>query len=270
MTSTFSIGDRETQPIVLSALEFDVLWEHLRLGQLPLVVKVPSPGKTSEERARLEQQAWADLEERGLGRPVELDPDIADILPVLAAPEREVDARAYAGRNLRVLAAAQGEQAALAVLSEDEVTLHRASATALPAAVLAQLPAAPAGVGRSVTLPTEEFEKAAHGAQATREGFLKSLLEQGIRAEDAQALAEMIKDVSGTGNFGAAARDKLGRRRRADRVVSFFDTEDGRYVQIRRPAQDGTLWTTISPANPRNLTHHVDELLAEIVREAAS
>ena len=78
----------------------------------------------------------------------------------------------------------------------------------------------------------------------------------------------MIKDVAAMGNFGAAARDKFGRRRRAERVVSFFDTEDGRYVQIRRPAPDGTLWTTISPADPRNLTHHVEELLDEIVREA--
>jgi hypothetical protein len=39
-------------------------------------------------------------------------------------------------------------------------------------------------------------------------------------------------------------------------------------VQIRRPADDGTLWTTISPADVRKLTHHVTELLDEIVAEA--
>jgi hypothetical protein len=269
VTSTFSIGERETEPIVLSALEFDVLWEHLRLGQLPLVVKVPSPGKTDEERARLEERAWADLEGRGLGRPVELNPDIEDILTVLAKPDREVDARAYAGRNVRVLAAATGDLAGVAELSDGQVTLRHASATALPAAALAALPMCAAGPGRSVTMRTEDFEAAANGAVGTREGFQKALLEQGIRTDDADALAEMIKDVSGMGNFGAAARDKLGRRRRAERVVSFFDTEDGRYVQIRRPAPDGALWTTISPADPRNLTHHVGELLAEILTEVA-
>jgi len=269
VTSTFSIGDRETEPITLSALEFDVLWEHLRLGALPLVVKVPSPGKTTEERARLEEQAWAALEGRGLGRPVELNPDIEDILSVLAKADREVDARAYAGgTHMRVLAAATGEQAGVAELCDGSVRLRHASATALPAAALAALPALAAGPGRSVTLRTADFEAAARGAAGIREGFHKSLLEQGIRADDASALTEMIKDVGATGNFGAAARDKFGRRRRADRVVSFFDTEDGRYVQIRRPAPDGTQWTTISPADPRNLTHHVDELLAEIVREA--
>jgi hypothetical protein len=243
VTSTFSIGDRETAPITLSALEFDVLWEHLRLGALPLVVKVPSPGRTFEERAEIETRVWAGLEARGLGRPV----DVADLLAVLARPDREVDVRAYVGRNVRVLAAACGETAAVAELSEGSVTLRSASATGLPAAALAVLPSAAAGLGRSVTLRTADFETAANSAGGTREGFGQALLAGGLRADDATTLAEMIKDVAHMGNFGAAARDKLGRRHRADRVVSFFDTEDGRYVQIRRPADDGTPWTTISP-----------------------
>lgn len=268
MTSTFSIGDRETTPITLTALEFDVLWEHLRLGNLPLVVKVPSPGKTHEERADIEARVWAGLEARGLGRPVEVNPDIEELLGVLAKPAREVDARAYVGRNVRVLAAAAGETAAVAELSDGSVTLRRASATGLPAAALSVLPALAAGPGRSVTLRTADFEEAAGGAGGTREGFAGALAATGLRGDDAEALAEMIKDVAHMGNFGAAVRDRLGRRRRADRVVSFFDTEDGRYVQIRRPSDDGTLWTTISPADLRKLTHHVTELLDEITAEA--
>jgi hypothetical protein len=269
VTSTFSIDDRDAPPITLSALEFDVLWEHLRLGAMPLVVKVPSPGKTHEERALLEARAWADLEARGLGRPVEVNPDIEELLGVLAKPSQEVDVRAYAGRNLRVLAASAESVAAVVELSDDVVTLRRASSSGLPSAALSALPSVAAGPGRSVTLPTAEFEQAAKSAGRTREAFGEALLGTSLRGDDAQALAEMIKDVLHTGNFGAAARDRLGRRRRADRVVSFFDTEDGRYVQIRRPADDGTLWTTISPADVRKLTHHVTELLDEIVAEVS-
>ncbi|WP_133908455.1 ESX secretion-associated protein EspG [Actinophytocola oryzae] len=269
MTSTFSLGDREAPPITVSALEFDVLWEHLRLGDMPLVVKVPSPGKTHEERALLEARVWADLEERGLGRPVEVDPDIEEILGILARPAREVDARVHVGRQVRVLGAITGEAAAVAELSEDTVTLRRASVPSMPAAVLAALPPVPAGPGRSVTLPTADFEHAAQNAGRTREGFGEALLATGLRADDAEALVEMIKDVAHTGNFGAAARDHLGRRRRGERVVSFFDTEDGRYVQVRRPADDGSMWTTISPADLRKLTHHVTELLDEVVAEVA-
>ena len=268
MTSTFSIGDREAPPITLSALEFDVLWGHLRLGDMPLVVKVPSPGKTHEERARLEARVWADLAARGLGRPVEVDPDIEDILGVLAKPAREVDARAYVGRNVRLLAAAIGDNAVVAQLSDDTVTLWRTSESGLPSAALSVLPPAPAGPGRSVTLPTAEFERAAKAAGRSHEGFANALQDIGLRHDDAEALVEMIKDVTHTGNFGAASRDRFGRRRRADRVVSFFDTEDGRYVQVRRPADDGTLWTTISPADNRKLNHHVTELLDETVAEA--
>jgi ESX secretion-associated protein EspG len=270
VTSAFSIGERDTEPITLSALEFDVVWEHLRLGQLPLVVKVPSPGKTFEERAQLEEKAWAELDERGLGRAVEPHPAIVDILSILAKPDREVDARAYAGRHVRALAAASGELACVAELCDGEVTLRRASVNGLASAALSVVPSAAPGAGRSVALRTDDFETAARSAKGMRDGFHQALLDQNVRADDADALAEMIKDVSGMGNFGAAARDKFGRRRRAVRVVSFFDTEDGRYVQIRRPASDGTLWTTIAPADQRNLTHHVEEMLTEVVREAES
>lgn len=270
MTSTFSLGDREAPPITLSALEFDVLWEHLGLGDMPLVVKVPSPGKTHEERALLEARVWADLESRGLGRAVEVDRDIEEILGVLAKPQREVDVRAYVGRNVRVLAAAAGDLAAVAELSDQTVTLRRTTESSLPSTALAVLPPAPAGPGRSVTLPTAQFESAARAADRNREGFGAALLESGLRADDADVLVEMIKDVTNLGNFGAAARDRLGRRRRAERVVSFFDTEDGRYVQTRRPSDDGTHWTTISPADLRKLTHHVTELLDEVVAEAGS
>lgn len=250
----------------MSALEFDVLWEHLRLGDMPLVVKVPSPGRTHEERAQLEARAWADLSARGLGRPVEVNPDIEDLLGVLAKPAREIDVRAFVGRDVRVLAASAGDTAAVAELSGNTVTLRRASEASLASAALAVLPAMQAGPGRSVTLRTEDFERAAKNA--TREGFGNALLETGLRGDDAEALVEMIKDVAHTGNVGAATRDRLGRRKRAARVVSFFDTEDGRYVQIRRAADDGTLWTTISPADLRKLIHHVTELLDEVLAEA--
>lgn len=268
MSSAFSVGEDDSEPITLSALEFDVLWEHLRLGALPLVVKVPSPGKTDAERAELEERAWAGLEARGLGRPVDVRPDLEELLGLLAKPDREVDARAFVGRNVRVLAAATGTAAAVATLSEGTLTLQRASASGLAGATLATLPALGAGPGTSVTLPTRDFEEAANAAGGTRDGFAKALLDRGIR--DADGLADMIKDVRGMGNFGAAARDRLGRRRRAERVVSFFDTDDGRYVQIRRAGPDGTLWTTISPADLRKLVHHVTELLDEIVGEVGN
>jgi ESX secretion-associated protein EspG len=265
VTSTFSIGAQHTEPITISALEFDVLWEHLELGPLPLVVRVPSPGKTYAERAQLEQRAWADLANRGLGRQVDLHPELATMLHLLARPQREVDGRVYVDGGARLLAAAVDESAALVLLRGNYLTLRRIEASGLPSAALEVLPPEKPGPGQSVTLRTEDFEAAAKASEGKRDGFGAALQARGVRADDAKVLAEMIGDVTRTGNFGAAARDKLGRRRRADRVVSFFDTEEGRYMQVRRPAVDGSLWSTIAPADLRKLTFHVDELLTEVV-----
>jgi hypothetical protein len=260
------VNTAEPEPISISALEFDVLWEHLQLGAMPLVVKVPSPGKTYEERATLEQQAWSDLEGRGLGRPVAVNPEIEHLLRLLARPEREVDARAYVDRHLRLMVASAGDDAALAMLSDDQLTIQRTSAANLASVAVGLLPSRPAGPGQSVSLRSEDFEAAANGAGGTQTGFHSALLSRGVRTDDADALTRMISDVEGTGNFGAAARDRLGRRQRADRVVSFFDTEAGRYVQVRRSSDDGNLWTTISPADSRKLVQHVEQMLAEITR----
>lgn len=261
--------ETDQEPIFLSALEFDVLWEHLQLGQMPLVVKVPSLGKTFEERATLEEQAWSDLERRGLGRPVAVHPEIEHLMRLLSRPEREVDARAFVDRGIRLIVGAVGNQAAVAVLSDDGLSLRRASASGLAAAAVGLLPSRQAGPGQSVSLRSEDFEAAANGAGGTQEGFHAALISRGVRSDDADALTKMINDVSGTGNFGAAVRDRLGRRQRAERVVSFFDTDAGRYVQIRRPSSDGNLWTTISPADTRKLVQHVEQMLGEVTQASS-
>jgi hypothetical protein len=73
----------------------------------------------------------------------------------------------------------------------------------------------------------------------------------------------MIGDVVQQGQFGGAGRDKWGRRVRTPRVISFFDTEAGRYLQVRRDSGGGEAWTTISPADHRRLLHHLTELHAD-------
>lgn len=265
----FGLG-ADSEPVSLSALEFDVLWEHLRLGSMPVIVTVPSPGKTHTERAQLEERVWADLGARGLGRPGEVDPDLHDLLEELVRPEREVDARTWVGAGLRVLAAATGDNAVLAALRGDQVSVQRLTSVNLPSAVIDLLPPAPAGPGRSVTLRSEDFESAAKAGGSSQQEFDAALRARGVRGDDTDALVSMINDVTGNGNFGAAARDKLGKRYRAERVVAFFETEAGRYVQIRRVGADGSPWTTISPVDVRRLTQHVDELHDEVVRQAGS
>ncbi|WP_424189504.1 ESX secretion-associated protein EspG [Actinokineospora sp. G85] len=241
--------------MTLSTLEFDVLAEHLGVDPLPLVLRVPSPGRTDVERRALVQRAWTGLAHRGLGRPVDPDPRAARLLRLLARPDHEVDARLWHGGEVRALAAATGDDAVLAVLRDGELTLREADATGLARHALSVVPPLGAGPGRSVTLPTEDFLAA---SRAPGSEFAKTLRARGIRSTDVDLLDEMIAPVLGHGRLGSATRDKWGARKRAPGVLSYFDTEAGRYFQTQRPAPDGLTWTTIAPATPRTLLHQLD------------
>jgi hypothetical protein len=263
MTIGGTIGGVETGPLDISTLEFDVLWEHYHgEAQMPLVLRVPSPGRTDDERRRIVRGVWDGLASRGLGTPVDAHPGLTHLLSLLPRPDREIDGRLWLGGEVRLLAAATGDAAVLAVLANGRLTLRPADATGLPRFALSVLPEVPAGPGQSITLPSADFEAAAKEARKQEE-LAAALRERGVRVGDAQALADMIGDIVHRGQYGSASRDKWGRRVRADRVISFFDTEAGRYLQVRRESPDTEPWTTISPANPRRLLQHLTELHEE-------
>jgi hypothetical protein len=267
MTAPFPwLGEPDLEePFSITALEFDVLWEHYALDAMPLVLRVPSPGRTDDERARLVNRVWEGLERRGLGSAADPDPRLARLLFLLRRPEREIDARLWVGRQLRVFAAATADEGVLATMTGNNLTLRPADATGLPRYALSVLPPAPAGPGQSITLRTADFEAAAHEGGADRGKFEDELRARGMRAGDAEQLVEMIGDVVNQGQYGSAVRDRWGRRVRAGRVISFFDTKDGRYLQVRREAEGAEPWTTISPADGRRMLQHLTELHAEQV-----
>jgi hypothetical protein len=250
------------EPITLTALEFDVLWEHIDLGDMPLILKVPSPGRTNTERAHLVESAWRSLDAKGLGRSVDIDPELVRALRLISRPQRELDGRLWLGRSVRLMAAADEESGVLAVQEGDRLTLRAADGLGLPRHAISVLPPASAGPGHSVTLPSKDFEAAAREATAPKE-FEAALRRRGLRENDAEALRTMIGNVDHQGQFGGAARDKWGRRIRTPRVISFFDTSEGRYLQVRKESSNGEPWTTISPADHRRLLHQLTELHAE-------
>lgn len=257
-----TIGVVETEPLEISALEFDVLWEHYELDQMPLVLKVPSPGRTDEERKRIVRGAWDDLARRGLGTPVDPHPALPHLLRLLRRADREIDGRLWLGREVRLLAAATGDEAVLATMADGRLTLRPADSTGLPRFALSVLPSALAGPGQSITLRSADFAAAAQEASKQDE-LAGALRDRGVRDTDATALADMIGDIVNRGQYGSAVRDRWGRRVRAARVISFFDTEDGRYLQVRREAENDEPWTTISPADGRRMLQQLTTLHEE-------
>lgn len=262
------LGVDVAEPLTISALEFDVLWEHMRLEDMPVVLRVDSPGGTVGERQRLVQAAWGSLEAKGYGRPVDLDPRLARMLRTLERPLTEIDARLWLeNHSVRLLVAATDDFAVHATLADNKLTMREAALTGLPRESLTLLPDRPAGPGESVNLRSALFDHAAAVAQSQSQ-FAGVLEANGLRTADVESLRKMINDVSAQGQFGAAARDRYGARVRADHVVSFFDTEAGRYVQIRKPS-NGEEWSTIGPVDGRRMLQHVSSMYDEVRNYAA-
>ncbi|NHD19052.1 MULTISPECIES: ESX secretion-associated protein EspG [Actinopolyspora] len=262
-------GNVRADPVELSFSELDVLREHLGMERLPLVLKVPSPGRTHAERRELVELVWRGLEERGLCGPGGLHERLERMLRMLVAPRHEVDGRCWFGRSVRVLAAGSGrsesDEAVVVTKRDEAVSLRPAAPTGLVReAVSAVLPAVPAGAGRSVTLPSETLDAAAAEAADDLLRLRESLRSRGLRDEDAETLARMLEGARSQGQFGVAVQRPRSGRRRAEQVVGFFDAERGRYTQLRGVSPSGELWTTVAPADQRGLIGRLESLLGEL------
>jgi len=262
--------------VEISRLEFDVVWEHLRLGPFPTVYRMLGHGRTHRERALLVDQAWQSLLARNLGRPAAPDPLLSALLTVLARPHRVVDARIdHRGAEVRALAGVtvagvtvagaggQQERAALGVLDGRGFRITEITPGGLSRAAVGLLPPHPAGQGHSLTMPSRLFEHACQASGDTAGRLRAALRQRGMRPADADQLAAALDGAFGGGQFGVAVRDRWGRRHRGGYVVGFVDTAAGRYLLESKPAASGgQRWTTVAPADSPRLAAGIDRLLA--------
>lgn len=250
--------------LVLSTLEFDVIWESERLPERHVALDVPSPGKTHAERAELVRKTWAGLEARRLAESGRALPELADMLEVLAHPHVSIDGWVWAGREVKAFAGQAGRQAQLAVIDEGQVWLIPARDTGLAESAVSVAGEMVAGTGRSVSLPHDLVTAADDQSHGDTNKFITNLEAKGISLRDAQTLTSMLAGITTRGQFGAERRHRDQRVVRADRVVAFHDTPAGRYVDLVKPSPDGRQWCTVSPADNQRLAAFVWELLEEI------
>jgi hypothetical protein len=247
--------------ITLSLLEFDVLWEHLRLGPIPPVIAVPSPGRTHDERAELRAKAWASLAAKGLGGPDSLDDGLEHGLHRLARPEWELDARLQDTARSAALIARAGRGMTGAFLGGDELTLWNAKADQFVTDTVGLLPLHPAGTGNSITLPATTLDRAARRAGSDGDRFWRTLTTDGLGKSEARKITAVLGDVVRFGHFGAARTPPGGSRRRASHVVSVYDNSAGRYLFTRKAN-----WVTLVPGTDAAIARQLDELLTELSR----
>jgi hypothetical protein len=229
----------------LSRTEFEVAWSTLGLGGLPFPLAANGDRPVVDDAAVL-----ADLAGRGLAAGDRLRGDVVDCLTVLALPERSVDAVGGRGYRMAVLAAAAHGMAALAVLDQDggrdTVVVGPIRERSLVESVVALLPGMPAGPGPELTVPVAVVRRFLAGDEA------------GVAPADAAVLARLAESRIRGGQLGVNMADRRsGLLYRGIPVVSWFDTDDGRYLMTN----DGTT-LSVAPADSALIAVRLHEVLA--------
>jgi hypothetical protein len=249
------VPDPTTEGRELSTAEFEVVWESLGLGHTPVVLDLPSPGRTHTERRRLVADAWAAMRHRGLVGAAGPEPGLARLLRRLAAPAARIELRASGTVRLRAVAAGDAEDGVLVRRQGSTVTVQ--PCTSLPAAIVGALPPAVAGPGRSVVVPDRAL------IAALQHPFTASdLLSRGVRQDDAAPAALMLQRIDGCAQFGVVVADRWGFLRRSPAVIGTLDGPRGRYL-----ATPNGGWMTITPTDGRRLRHRVGDLLDRAVEQ---
>ncbi|MEY7970958.1 ESX secretion-associated protein EspG [Saccharomonospora xinjiangensis] len=257
----------------LTEVELDFLWEASGLGEPPYPITLRSHGDTVEERAALRAEVLAALARRGLiddnGR---LGPWIEDSFGVLATADLSLDSvlvSAPGAQPRMAVAGASGRHAVLLVQEAGVVWLETIPPDGLASAIVGQLPGAPRGKEKSINVPLEQL-LVGPGADfmqrrpATTDGST-------ARAdEDRKALARLHAQTRERGGqIGANSRGRSGGRSRSP-VLSWFDTETGRYLTQASRGPDGRDWIVIAPADAPTLRHRMSEMLASVAQATAA
>lgn len=237
---------------VLSHLEFDIIWEELGLGERPYPLTIGSFGETLSEREVLREQVLGVLDER-----------VEDLLTLLVRNQFTVDGLIAAGRELRVLAAARGDHGLLAVQTDQELRLSPMRRTDVVSSVVALLPEEKPGPGSPVSLPKALFNEAAEAyAGGGYLAFEMTLNRGGVAGRDLRLLGTLVESGRhGGGQLAANRVDQIGRRTRSP-VLTWFDTEAGRYV-VSTERRGREEWLAFTPGDPQRIARRLTELVAE-------
>jgi hypothetical protein len=259
-------------PLALSATEFEVAWESLRLGDLPLIFRVciERYGRTDEERAEVMASTLDGLRMRRLADSRGVSGELADALTLVANPRWVVDARLDIGRPVRAYGAAgRGESAMIATLDGEVVTLAGSTRYQLAADMASLTGDLPPGPGRSINVLADVLLDASRRCAGDSHRLGDELIDRGLPVNDARTIAKINDELSGSGQFGVEVVDAEGGLRRAPRLVGFCDTPEGRWAQLRTAGADGLEWITFTPARLGQLAAMITELLAECGVRAA-
>lgn len=231
--------------VILSHLEFDLLWEDLGPGgPPPYPFDVPSHGATHAERDDLGVRVFAGLTEAGLTDGDDVDPELADLFALLGSPALSVDALVVGDAPWRLLAAVRDAAGVLAVLDERDLVLEPLRAADLVPAVTRMLGDVAAGPGDQLRLPRAAYSAAMDAyTRAGYDAFERALSAAGVSGRAVRPLATLVTaERHAAGQL--AATGPAGR----SPVLAWFDTAAGRYA-VTPEDTVGEPWVMVTPAD---------------------
>ncbi|CCH33598.1 ESX secretion-associated protein EspG [Actinosynnema sp. NPDC047251] len=248
---------RSATAVVLSHLEFDLLWEDLGVGDPPYPLEVDSHGGTAEERADLGVDVFHALASAGLAEDGGPAPELEDLFGHLTGSTLSVDALVFRPRPWRVLASVRGPRGVLAVLDDREVALE--PITDAVAAMARVIGDGVPGPGEQVRLPRAVFSAAMRGyAESGHLGLERALAAGGVTGRATRAISTLAE--SGRVAAGQVACTGPGGR---SEILSWTDTTAGRYAMATETSA-GDPWVLVTPADGARLTRRLSELLAGV------
>jgi hypothetical protein len=255
--------------VELSHEEYRTAWQVLDLGTRHWNLDLPGiPEMTDQERRAQAASTLEDLRARGLADRRGMVTELVDSLRLVAGLVCEINGWVQTGgTQVRLLAGSRGEWAVLAMLDDHRLLVRTGPAIELCTAVARQLPDRPAGPGSSVSVPSALLSEPASGGKPglTGEQLENRLTRGGVKPDDARAVATMLRGPKpSAGKFGAARRDRNGKRHPAGAVLVYLATERGGYTLQPLRGPDGTAWTTLAPATLTQLAQRIEQLLDRI------
>jgi len=242
-------------------LEFDVVWEAQGFTSRHPALWTVSEGATHSERRQLVQGVWSSLRSRGLAHHDRLSDDLLDKLTLAAQPKFRYDFWIWAEEEFRGCVAGNDNQAVLLGVRPDEISISSVDKDSLAEAAVSTEDI-PAGRGYTVSVRYDVVKTLDFSTDS--KSMVVKLNDRGVPWGRAHELVRVLTGAKVRGQFGAEVTGRDFRVHRADRVIDFYDLEDGRYlVQVARN-NDGEEWLTVTPASKQLLATRLRELLQGI------
>lgn len=230
------------------------------------VLHVPFVPLDDESGPSVVAEAYVELERTWLVYNRRISTDFIEVLRLLAAPPREV--HGWIGLHNRteigVVAATDGTLAVRVVSDPDGLRMTAISPDKLVESAVELVPRGPASKQRSITIPRDAYERDSDADQQGS-GYMVRMTPGTTADRDVAAFRALVAGQRrGGGRFYAAARDRMGRRRKSDKPLTYLDLESGRMMFREQLNSGGQPWLIATPATRAALAAQLGNMLHEV------